>query len=407
MILLSSSNQFFPGLLVLAVFNLVEAQRNYRLADCQRIYLESEAPITHLLNAVYVKTNITRAGFPVYKDERGDFYFRAYDSINKNKKIFQISTVLDGDYDDRSSGLEITESNDPGVFALYDTQTKKTWRVYAKCVHFTDCADSSIMFTYRTNQNKDHTLNFKPTQIFLNNRRTYKEEGSGVLYHARSGHWIITDVIGSSVKKFMVKSTAFKPEFITGTWKRRSRFSISIQATIECGEATFKRECQPHLCKNSGVCHKNSQNGTWCTCPYGFTGTFCETKNTQICPEIPGKLRGGNRELGAIRNIHCPDGTYGTLVCQPEKGDKQSWILNCNTPHGSIRKRREAIPVLNAKNPGIRDAEPAHDYIGVKVLVVIVPVLLLPGLHFIVYYAAKTQRLGFWRLMSMQAYVGE
>jgi len=413
-------NRLSLGLLVLVVCNLTvtqqkqhhhhqQQQQQQNLADCQRIYFEHPADqfhLAHLLNAVYVKTNTTKAGFPVFKDERGDTQFTAYNDDSNNKNTFYIST---GGGDNRSAGLVITKITDLGFFVFYDTHTKETWMIHAKCVDFTDCVDKNILFTFRANRNEHLSMNFTPTQIFLNNRRMYKDRSSGaVLFYSTSGRWIITDAIESSIKMFTAKSTAIKPEFITEPWKRDPRRDINTQATIECDGATLKRECRPQLCKNHGVCHRNSQNETWCTCRYGYTGVLCEAKSKQMCPDDAGKTPGDNRDRGAIKITQCSDGSYGTFVCQPQNGGlKQSWRLNCNVPQETVRNRREAITIPRAKKLDKGDAEPAHDYVGVKVLVVIVPLILLPGMHLIVYFAIKTRKLKFWKHMSMQAYVGE
>ena len=37
-------------------------------------------------------------------------------------------------------------------------------------------------------------------------------------------------------------------------------------------------ECEENPCENGGTCTKH-MNGSLCTCPPGYTGTLCQSKN--------------------------------------------------------------------------------------------------------------------------------
>jgi len=245
---------------------------------CNRITFDD------LDSSVYIRTNLTNHGFPVFEDERRvgnyftaanrGFWYFSKGSIDYRRGFTGLysETLVDMDELDTVGSTRMilkycpkSERNKFGA-ACYGYSSRRGSTTLLCVPGMTNCGDKQIRYI----QGSENIIFTRNTTTvgkveYYTRNRDYK------LYHNRL-QWILESTISGVVINSLY-SQAIKPELITKRWNHHTRTG----RLIEC-VGTFKRKCTSSFCQNSGICHTNSVGGTWCTCKQGYYGGYCDFK---------------------------------------------------------------------------------------------------------------------------------
>jgi len=270
-------------------------------AKCSRIIMEYTVLANQVPDqVVYIRTNLTNNGFPVFEDERGGesyftagnrgFWYYSKGSVDYRSGFtgfFSETRVNMTELDTGDGSTEMNlkycpkESRNKYGSACLDAPSIQADKGKIYCVpHMTYCGDNRIAY-FQGN---------KRILLEKTNKRTY---AGGVIYencckefrlfHKKYGNkWILMDIKfdrNSIINE--VSTVATRPEYIVSRWYWDE---FNQHTLIEC-QGDYQPYCSP--CLNSGICHTNSVKSTWCTCKYGYHGKSCEFNQTQTTTTAP------------------------------------------------------------------------------------------------------------------------
>jgi len=322
-------------LLFLLTFHLVELLQIKTIELlCSRIYFDHAGietfPYAPLLNAVYIKSNEIKSGFPVYEHERGGMYFQ----YNRILKMFYFAAEIDNF---NSAVIKIPQGR---FTTLFDIESKisqnkkgfplggvldrskaqyfyraklrtKEWSNYVsltpKCVKYSRCQTGEIIFTNKDNSRDVSKYSYYKLvpNVYNENRPLYESQFNHLntnhkeyLYY-KEGFWCIGYEKFSRNANFKARSTALYPEYILEQWKLKSFYGWDIvEKKITCKSLnTFPSSCDLSPCSRYDTCNLNSLNEPFCVCRYGSKGKTCEYASATCPNELFPFI---DNEIGAI-----------------------------------------------------------------------------------------------------------
>ena len=346
--------------------------------NCYRIrfVLGSSNTYGKLLDDVYVRSEVYRNARPVFESENTDAHFW----YNLNRDWYLSQGSLDnftGLYAVTASPLKYGKKDVPIKYCERSNKNSVCIKLedvatnaQIKCVgSMVDCQDKSLIWN-----SYDHKSRTKVRKIFIKRFQGdyYSSDRTSVL-KKNGSLWYMENKNPYSKFRYIVYSNFSKPELITENWEN------DISVTLQCvGDESS--QCHPPAppCQNSGVCHRNDEGQSWCSCKQGYNGSHCE-----------------QTELGVTKTTTSTKATHPRIA-----SSTQSYMRIRSSPRRpshyqpSPQPTEETLDNNKGKKP-------------LLVLLVLIPLVIFPCLHLRIFYYLTKKRPNIVRVLSMHAYGGK